>query len=754
MPNSCLPSDRLGFRFVLRFLRSLDLIPELILVIKGQIDKIKISGPGKGLHGPEPGQETFGCRIQGRCRLDPLAASELHKREQMVAELVFNGCFIPIGHGIKQFKPFGFNLLFHVFIFRPGEADPIGLGMNAIGLGQRRQATGKRIVRSLGSILGSGLFLALDAIPVLELFRLGSIGGIRKNMGMTPNHLVGLHFQRFGQPRSSGTLHELADKNEQESHVAQLFHDIGCLAGPDGLHEFVALFNNIFRKGLGRLRAVPGTAVRGDESIDNRGKAFQRRKRGGFRAGSLIFHDGSILFRCVDNAIAGKTTEFNPKLPVKKGHSPILPERLGTVQKEKTEAALSNKGSHVSSSSAAVLFTFSVFCRELAENMQEPRNGAPNRPTPGRKRKKGDPACFTLKAKPGRLRLLFSFLKRSAMLANRSTGSLAPAFFSALAGIAFSIWNAWDASSVPCVTAGCTLYQSFSFGGFSLWWAGAGVFTLLALFALTGRAVLGRMLAGCAVLADCLLLGIMLLTLPCLSCMVAAFLLALSYLFFRGAMDSSNYGRRSLSLLLSIWSLLFLGNVACAIRSEMQPWAMQQAQTEENTPIRVFFSPSCSACRQLVTGLSETDAKKISWYPVAEEDKDLAIILNLQQRLALGGNTFAGHFLAAMDTPEPSPWEMLRPSTLLLQFRLWTNKAEVITSGDGRLPFVQFLGVPSALIRSSGVTPANRPTAPSPESFGGQTTIGGTNGNASHTLPIDLGGSGSCGGENNPVPCP
>ena len=43
----------------------------------------------------------------------------------------------------------------------------------------------------------------------------------------------------------------------------------------------------------------------------------------------------------------------------------------------------------------------------------------------------------------------------------------------------------------------------------------------------------------------------------------------------------------------------------------------------------------CSACRQLVMGMSEADARRIIWCPVAEEEKDLAIILNLKKRIEM-----------------------------------------------------------------------------------------------------------------------
>lgn len=146
------------------------------------------------------------------------------------------------------------------------------------------------------------------------------------------------------------------------------------------------------------------------------------------------------------------------------------------------------------------------------------------------------------------------------MLTNRSHSPLYLPLLIAVCGILFSVWNALDAASVPCVSAGCTLYQNFSINGYSLWWGGVGIFSLLGLLALTGRAVLGRWLAGLAVLLDCVLLGIMILTLPCVACMVAALLLALSYITFRAATlaDTHRSALRHASPLLVLWGALFL----------------------------------------------------------------------------------------------------------------------------------------------------------------------------------------------------
>ena len=199
------------------------------------------------------------------------------------------------------------------------------------------------------------------------------------------------------------------------------------------------------------------------------------------------------------------------------------------------------------------------------------------------------------------------------MLTNRSHSPLYLPLLIAVCGILFSVWNALDAASVPCVSAGCTLYQNFSINGYSLWWGGVGIFSLLGLLALTGRAVLGRWLAGLAVLLDCVLLGIMILTLPCVACMVAALLLALSYITFRAATlaDTHRSALHHASPLLVLWGALFLLTLGGLARSEVGPWAIQAPEMEDETTARVFFSPSCSACRQLVMGMSEADARRI-----------------------------------------------------------------------------------------------------------------------------------------------
>lgn len=334
------------------------------------------------------------------------------------------------------------------------------------------------------------------------------------------------------------------------------------------------------------------------------------------------------------------------------------------------------------------------------------------------------------------------------MFTSRSRSPLLWPLLFAFLGVLFAAWNAWDSSSVPCITAGCTLYQGFTFAGISLWWGGIAAFAVLGLLAFMGHAALGRTLAGLGLVLDCILLSIMVLTLPCLSCLTAALLLALCFITFRvpgGNRTTQNSSRPSVLVLL--WSALFIVNIGVVIRSEFQPWVIQPSEASEGNLVRIFFSPSCTACRQLVTGMPEADVRKVTWCPIAEEEGDLAVILDLQKRLAVSVEPFAASFTRALEAPRLTFLDMLHPETLLVQFRLWRNQARVISVGEGRLPLVEFVGTPIALLKS---TPARTSSSTVHRSSPN------TSENLDFTLPIDLGDAGSCGGSTtrNGAPCP
>ncbi len=314
----------------------------------------------------------------------------------------------------------------------------------------------------------------------------------------------------------------------------------------------------------------------------------------------------------------------------------------------------------------------------------------------------------------------------------KARGMMPIPFLIAILGVLFAVWNSWDGGSVLCLTAGCSLYRQFTVAGFSLWWAGAGLFSLLAVLSLTGFSVLGRLVAGLGLAADCLLLLIMLLTLPCLSCLAAALLLALCYRAFRTQVLHARRNRKEpgCSRLLFVWIVLFVINLGLVVRSGFEPWPIRTPEGDEPAAVGIFFSPSCGACRETVKGMSEAVAARAAWYPVAETPEDFPILLALSAGAAQSDRSFRTAFEEALATPEPSLFELLRPGALLLQFRLWLNQAHVLAAGRDRLPFIEFHGLPAALLRRN-VRP---------------------NSGGSHlSLPLDLDVAGSCGhGEDCP----
>ena len=156
-------------------------------------------------------------------------------------------------------------------------------------------------------------------------------------------------------------------------------------------------------------------------------------------------------------------------------------------------------------------------------------------------------------------------------------------------------------------------------------------------------------------------------------------------------------------------------------------------------------------------GHVEADARRIIWCPVAEEEKDLAIILNLKKRIEMG-TPLTRSFLPSLETEPMTFWDLFSLEVLTTQFRLWCNDARVISSSEGRLPLVEFMGIPSALVKAkSPASPAARPTAPSAPSepmFGGQSVLPGQTAPQDHGLPPSIWGTPAVVAAPTPYPAP
>ena len=289
-----------------------------------------------------------------------------------------------------------------------------------------------------------------------------------------------------------------------------------------------------------------------------------------------------------------------------------------------------------------------------------------------------------------------------------------PAALSAI-GIAFCSWVMMTGGDALCVTEGCSLFQDFRLAGYSLWEGGLVFFTLLLLLCLLRLVSAAALAAGAGLAADLALLAVMLFTAPCFNCLIAGALIALCYLALLAERRHSRGGRQGHSLLAVAWTVLFLFNVGGIIKDLAVPWS---PMAQKGSDVQIWFSPSCPACQKLVGQYANIPGA--TWYPVAEDAADLRVIKAMTDELGKGLSLPDAAARAREAVPRPfaetssSRLELLRPDMLLLQLRLWVNRAHVLSAGSSRLPFVEFKGLPAFLLQEVSA-PAEKPQRPDRE---------------------------------------
>lgn len=254
-----------------------------------------------------------------------------------------------------------------------------------------------------------------------------------------------------------------------------------------------------------------------------------------------------------------------------------------------------------------------------------------------------------------------------------------------------------------CPSSGCLLFRDVSVAGISLWWVGAGVFTLVALLCLARRNMLAFYFVALCLAVDCLLLALMIFIAPCVSCLGAALFLGLLFLLLRPVPQGWFTGQSRPSVLFIIWGLLFVANGAAALNEQMGAWVIHGA---EHTERRVYFSPSCPACKDAVTAF----ATGAAFVPVMKDESDFAAIVRLEDGLNKGLGLREA-FNASLTGPEP---DISLARNLRLRLRLLRNKADILRLGFDKLPLIMINGLPQSL-RGADSKPPQRPvTAPAP----------------------------------------
>ncbi|SBW04040.1 putative membrane protein [uncultured delta proteobacterium] len=249
--------------------------------------------------------------------------------------------------------------------------------------------------------------------------------------------------------------------------------------------------------------------------------------------------------------------------------------------------------------------------------------------------------------------------------------------------------------SVPCPGSGCQLFQDFTVHGVSLWWVGVAYFAFMVLVCLRRAYGAALAFATAALVADAVLLIVMLMTAACIACLGAGAIIAFLFFIIRRHANIKCAQEPGPSFVLIAWSGFFIAALAFAATEDIEPWRIAGPDNAER---RVYFAPSCPACRDAITVFSGNAA----FIPVAEKDSDNAAVYAMHKAIA-NGSTVVEALDAVMqakmnDTLAEPPF----PDSVIIRLKLIKNKAEVMRLGFTKLPLIMINGMPRDMRPANG----------------------------------------------------
>jgi hypothetical protein len=255
-------------------------------------------------------------------------------------------------------------------------------------------------------------------------------------------------------------------------------------------------------------------------------------------------------------------------------------------------------------------------------------------------------------------------------------------FASALTGTALCVANFLGAD-IFCFTKGCEVY-TWGKGFYLLGAVGfAGILVLVMGRERFGAGRLLMLALGTGLIIDTLLLGYQFLLWPCSSCLAVALLFGLTT---AAALFAYRDLRRGwIFATAGLWTVCFFAvGLATAKDLLFQPWNIAGNGQAE---IRVFFSPSCNSCEQVVSQLVDTvgDLNQVGFYPVAKNSEDVVRIARILPEVedpVLRGQALKSLFVSAVGQgSEPETAMGLRE-----RFGLWSNKVALARTGRTTVP--------------------------------------------------------------------
>jgi hypothetical protein len=131
----------------------------------------------------------------------------------------------------------------------------------------------------------------------------------------------------------------------------------------------------------------------------------------------------------------------------------------------------------------------------------------------------------------------------------------------------------------------------------------------------------------CLVATDVLLLAYLAFGSPCISCLIVGILIFILFFlawqwhfgqFFAG--DSWTGLRRSAVVVCGLWIGVAAPNLLGVVQETVAPMPIYGSN---DAPIKIFFSPTCPACKDMVRRMVRNNEDKTALYPVAHNEEDV-----------------------------------------------------------------------------------------------------------------------------------
>lgn len=309
-------------------------------------------------------------------------------------------------------------------------------------------------------------------------------------------------------------------------------------------------------------------------------------------------------------------------------------------------------------------------------------------------------------------------------------------------GFIYSLFMTFEiGQDVLCLTTGCTVVRDFKIFGVSPWLLSSALFLLIAVLCIFRWRVPARFVANFFLLGDCLFLLLMTFIAPCVNCLGVALIIFLLWAALRIDRGILGLSRRIIAGTMSVvWLVLFTLNVGHTLNDIIPAWTLENDESQHYR-MSVFFSPSCPACREAIVLFSE----QASFYPVAENEADFAVIHELADRLEEGENIVSAmqYIEKRIAEGEPAPtFGMFE--RMVLKIKVMRNQALLLRLESHSLPTLVFEGMPRSW---SDIRQNPGQTAAEPGAARGDSELGGgssPNGQApelnlpSPDLPLDF----------------